>query len=121
MYHERFVQGSSTDYLRRHEAVRGQARRLLRGARPKRFAQHSPPECGLTSNPALARTIINGKARRRVRAGRSGVLVRGITGETGSGPASWRVSWRGDLARETAGYARERAQDAPPHGRPNPD
>ena len=114
MHQQKLVpsQGSSTDYLCRHEAVRGHAQRFLRGANSKRLelgAQHSPP-VRRTQNPVLARSIINGLARRRVRAGRSS--VRGITGENCFRP--------GELARASAACAGEGAQGALPCGRPTP-
>jgi hypothetical protein len=110
MHQQKLVpsQGSSTDYLCRHEAVRGHAQRFLRGANSKRLelgAQHSPP-VRRTQNPVLARSIINGLARRRVRAGRSSVL--GITGENCFRP--------GELARASAACAGEGAQVALPCG-----
>ena len=68
------IQGTASEYLRRHEALRRRARRLLRGVLSERFAldpPHSPP-VGRPRNFALAHSVINGwpgaPARRRAAA-----------------------------------------------------
>ena len=109
------IQGTASEYLRRHEALRRRARRLLRGVLSERFAldpPHSPP-VGRPRNFALAHSVINGwpgaPARRAGPAPGRGVCAQGS-------PPSGRPA----ACRQAPWPARKRCGPPAPNARPPP-